>query len=63
MTDISPQHRTPRMDMVRMMLADRDSRSTSARPAAGVPRHPRAADRRRLWQDRLAAYVRNAPRA
>jgi hypothetical protein len=60
MADISPQHRTPRVDMVRTMLADRDSRS----PALRTPdaRRPSAADRRGLWQKRLADYVRDAPR-
>ncbi len=61
MADLSHQPRTPRMDMVRSMLADRDSRSGRTGSANQAPK-PSAEDRRKLWQERLAQYVREPAR-
>jgi hypothetical protein len=52
-----PRH--PRLDVVRTMLHDRATRDTTApREPAPMP-----ADRRALWQARLAAFTRNRPPA
>jgi hypothetical protein len=61
MADLRPQQRSPRMDMVRSMLADRDSRSDAARGQKDSPKTT-AEDRRKLWQERLAQYVREPAR-
>ncbi len=61
MADLSHPARSPRMDIVRSMLADRDSRSGRV-PAAKDPKAPSAEDRRKLWQERLAQYVREPAR-
>ncbi len=60
--------RAPRVDVVRSMLADRDSRdSRDGRATPPVPTPdaapPAASDRRKLWQKRLADYVRHPSRA
>jgi hypothetical protein len=63
MADITPQRRTPRIDMVRSMLADRDSRSETARGQSQKDKPKTSAeDRRKLWQERLSQYVREPAR-
>lgn len=57
-----PSRRAPRVDVVRSMLADRDSRSTPPGAARNEDGQT-AGDRRRLWQERLADYVRHPPTA
>ncbi len=61
MTDLRPPSRSPRMDIVRSMLAERDNRSGRSGHASDRGR-PSAEDRRRLWQKRLAEYVREPVR-
>lgn len=66
-SDRKPQPSTrphsPRMDIVRSMLADRDNRSAStAGSRRRGPGDAAAAERRRLWQERLAQYVREPDR-
>ncbi len=57
MADLSHPVRTPRMDIVRSMLAERDNR-TGRTPALTEAERRKAQDRRKLWQERLAQYVR-----
>jgi hypothetical protein len=49
------------MDMVRSMLADRDSRSGRA-PMTKEEKAKSAEDRRKLWQERLSEFVRQPAR-